>query len=329
MPARLPDEADPEGYRIVQEIRNFEGILRKRALGDIVGALGPPGISGADWEGSGDDAAALRYGERYLLLAADGLHQRLVERDPYRAGRAAVLVNVNDIYASGGRPLALVNVIGMQGGPELDVLLRGMREECERLRVPMVGGHYLPEPGGCSAAAAILGEAKTLLSGRGAQPGQVLVLAVDLDGEDWGIGFDNWDSHCRKDSDRVVGDLEILPALAEDGIAAAARDLSNAGLLGSIGTLLELSRVGAVVDLNAIARPQAVGLMSWLKTFPSYGFVIACDEVLVRECVGRFEARSIWAAPVGSVTTEKKMLIRYRGDEEVLFDFSQDAITGL
>ncbi len=329
MPARLRDDAKPDVCRIAREVRSFEGVLRKNALRDIVGTLGLTGVSGSGLECPGDDAAALWDGERYLLLAADGLHERLVARDPYRAGRAAVLVNVNDIYAMGGRPLALVNVIGMPGCPERDALLRGMRAECDRLRVPMVGGHYLPEPGGCSVAAAILGEAKTLLSGRAARPGQFLVLAVDLDGEEWGAGFDNWDSHCRKDPDRVVGDLEILPALAEEGIATAARDLSNAGILGSIGTLLELSRVGAVVDVDAIARPENVGLMSWLRTFPSFGFVIACDEAMVRECVERFEARSIWAAPVGEVTAEQKILIRYRGAQEILFDFRQDAITGL
>lgn len=329
MPARRRDDAEPNVGRIVREIRSFEGVLRKNALGDIVGILGPPGASGSGWECTGDDAAALRDGDRYLLLAADGLHERLVTRDPYRAGRASVLVNVNDIYAMGGRPLALVNVIGMPDGPDREALLRGMRAECDRLRVPMVGGHSLPEAGGCSVAAAILGEAKSLLPGSSARPGQVLVLAVDLDGEAWGAGFDSWDSHCRKDPDRIVGDLEVLPALAEEGIATAARDLSNAGLLGSIGTLLELSRVGAVVELDAMARPETVGLMSWLRTFPSFGFVIACDEATARECVERFEARSIWAAIVGSVTAERKMWIRYRGDQEILFDFRQDTITGL
>ena len=87
MPARLRDDAKPDVCRIAREVRSFEGVLRKNALRDIVGTLGLTGVSGSGLECPGDDAAALWDGERYLLLAADGLHERLVARDPYRAGR--------------------------------------------------------------------------------------------------------------------------------------------------------------------------------------------------------------------------------------------------
>ncbi|MGW8322155.1 MAG: AIR synthase related protein, partial [Thermodesulfobacteriota bacterium] len=64
-----------------------------------------------------------------------------MEQDPVRAGRAAVLVNVNDIYAMGGRPLALVNVLAGVDERQIESLSQGIREECRRLQVPMVGGH--------------------------------------------------------------------------------------------------------------------------------------------------------------------------------------------
>jgi hypothetical protein len=52
--------------------------------------------------GPGDDDAVLPDGTGYLLLAADGIFPVPVMQDPAPAGRAAVLVNANDIYAVGG-----------------------------------------------------------------------------------------------------------------------------------------------------------------------------------------------------------------------------------
>ena len=59
----------------------------------------------------GDDTAAIRTNDGYLLLAAEAIHPPLIEDNPYLAGRAAILANVNDVYAMGGRPLALVDTI--------------------------------------------------------------------------------------------------------------------------------------------------------------------------------------------------------------------------
>ena len=61
---------------------------------------------------NGDDAAAIPDGENYLLLAAEGIIPSLIELNPYLAGRSAVLANVNDIYAMGGKPLSCLNLVG-------------------------------------------------------------------------------------------------------------------------------------------------------------------------------------------------------------------------
>ena len=95
-----------------------------------------------------------------------------------RAGRAAVLVNVNDIYAMGGRPLALVNVLAGVDEERIEAISQGIREECQRLQVPMVGGHISPEGTAPFLAASILGRAKALLTDRSAGPGQEILLAV-------------------------------------------------------------------------------------------------------------------------------------------------------
>ena len=89
-------------------------------------------------------------------LAADGIMTRLLVSEPYAAGKAAVMVAVNDIYSMGGRPLAMVNVLASGDEDHRSKVVEGIKKGCEKLRVPMVGGHLHPDaPGefsffGCS-----------------------------------------------------------------------------------------------------------------------------------------------------------------------------------
>ncbi|MFO7628657.1 MAG: AIR synthase related protein, partial [Prochlorococcaceae cyanobacterium] len=63
----------------------------------------------------GDDAALLPAQSGALLLACEGMHPDLVDDDPWFAGWSAVLVNLSDIAAMGGRPLGLVNSVWSVG----------------------------------------------------------------------------------------------------------------------------------------------------------------------------------------------------------------------
>ena len=56
-----------------------------------------------------DDAAAMQFGEQYLLHACEGMLPSFVAKHPYFAGWSAVMANVSDIAAMGGRALTVVN----------------------------------------------------------------------------------------------------------------------------------------------------------------------------------------------------------------------------
>jgi hypothetical protein len=315
---------------MVEELRRFPGIRRKRAVGKCLKAMKGAWDFGDVVLGPGDDAAVLRAEDGgYLLLAADGILSALVQQDPVQAGRAAVLVNVNDIYAMGGRPLALVNVLAGLTDDQVEAVSEGIREECGRLRVPMVGGHILPEGPGPFLAASVLGKAKALLSDRRAGPWQEILLAVDLRGERWGESFLNWDSHVKKDPGTLVGDLAILCGLAEEGICLAAKDVSNGGILGSLGMLLEHAGLGAEVDLARIAAPDPFEMLDWLKVYPSYGFLLVCERAARESAVRRFEERGIWAERIGTTNRSRLLRLTWRGEEEILFDFSRNPILDL
>ena len=71
---------------IVNEIRNYPGITRKRGLHQVVEILKSTGGDAASSVVTdfGEDAAAISYGDHYLLLAAEGMWPQFVKTEPYR-----------------------------------------------------------------------------------------------------------------------------------------------------------------------------------------------------------------------------------------------------
>ena len=91
----------------------------------------------------GDDAAVVEPPDGPLLLAADavvaGVH---TPRDIPLAdiGWKAVVVNVSDIAAMGGRPLHLLVSVAAPPGTDLDALFEGVADAARAYLCPVVGG---------------------------------------------------------------------------------------------------------------------------------------------------------------------------------------------
>lgn len=315
---------------LIVQIKNYPGITRKRDIYKITSALAPMTDYGNTEIGFGDDAAAIRHQGEYLLLAADGIWSGLIEANPYGAGKASVMVSVNDIYAMGGRPLAMVNVIGIPDSSYYDEIVRGIAKGCEKFKVPMVGGHLHPDTREVSLSVAILGAAKKLLRSDNALPGQDLIFAVDLEGR----GFQckpvlSWDTNSGKTSEQALARLNVLPQLAEEQICATCKDVSNGGLLGTIALLLETSKTGAIVNLDAIARPQEFSLIDWLKAFLSYGFILTAGKQQTPRVIEAFSRQNINAGVIGKIIPERRMEVCLAGEQGMLFDLLREPITGI
>jgi uncharacterized protein len=277
----------------------------------------------------GDDTAAIETDDGYLLLAAEIMYPPLVKSNPYLAGTYAVLTNANDVYAMGGYPLALVDVILAQDTEGAAEVLQGLRDGCSRYGFPLVGGHLTANGDYSSVGACILGKAKRILSSFNARPGDALLHATNLRGAFHPqYTFFNCSAHL---SDvELRRDLSILPTIAEAGLCDACRDVSMAGIVGSALMLLEPSGVGAVIDLRAIPRPpQATErFMDWLLAFPSYGFILSVRPEKVAAVQDAFAARSIACAAIGEVTASREVFLRDGPDEALLWDLNREAFTG-
>jgi putative methanogenesis marker protein 2 len=310
---------------LVKDLRAYRGITRKAEVSSIACELlmAPGGDVIAT---HAEDAAAVEIDDRVLLLAADGIMEDLVRSNPYWAGYCSILVNVNDIAAMGGAPLAVVDVISC-GDPAIRAeLVRGMRDASEKTGAPIVGGHLHPDTSYCAVDVAVLGETdrRHLILSSTATPGDVIMFAMDLDGDFTpGIPY-SWDTTSGKDPSDVRRGLMSMRAVAP--MVSAGKDISNPGSLGTLGMLLEASTCGARVDVMKIPRPEGVDLLQWLRAYQGCGFVLTSREEAVDQILAELSSRGLTAAVCGQVDAGSKLVVEMGGESAELFDLSVDTL---
>lgn len=307
---------------LAQGLRELPGVRSKAHIGLVAEIFG-----GGDWyAGPGDDGAVLPPGEGSVVVGGEAILPAFVAADPYGAGIAAVLANVNDLAAMGAVPVALLDTVV---GPE-DVsreVLRGMHWAAQLYDVPVVGGHLTRTDGPPALSAFGVGRAERVLSATHAAPGQVLVLGCCLDGrmrEDF-LFFPSFDER----GERLAGDVRLLAELAGTGVAVAAKDVSMAGLVGSLAMLLEPAGLGVDVDLEALPVPDGVPLEDWLGCFPCFAFLLTCPPERVDECVGAFRARGLTGEPLGVLTDDGRVRLVRGAQAVTVFDLAVEGVTHL
>jgi AIR synthase-related protein len=301
---------------LADALRAARGMAHKADLQTILPALAPGEVR------IGDDCAAIPDGDGYLLLAIEGFVEDFVAADPYFAGYCGIMVNASDVYAMGGRPLAVVDAIWSRGATTADPVMRGLSTAAALYGIPIVGGHSNLRAASGQLAVAILGRAQKLLTSFDARPSDILVAAIDLRGAFRG-NTPYWDASTGKSAPTLRAALAILPTLAEAGLCRAAKDISMAGLAGTALMLAEASRIGLSIMLDAIPAPPGIDLAKWLTAFPSYGFLLAVPEPHLAPVLAEFHAAGIAAAAIG-ICNDTKRVTLHGADAapETLWDFS-------
>ena len=230
----------------------------------------------------GDDTAVVPAQTGQLLLACEGMHPDLVEEDPWFAGWCGVLVNLSDIAAMGGRPLALVNSVWSGHSEGMSALLEGMRYACDRFGVPMVGGHSNQQSSYQALSVAVLGVAEgPILSARTARPGDELWLLINKAGGFY-RHYPFWDAASHATPECLRGQLALLPALAAAQLVHAAKDISMGGITGTSVMFAEACGHQLILDLDAVEGPENVLDEAWLTCFPSFGYLLAVEPTRTR-----------------------------------------------
>lgn len=311
---------------LARRLRDNPALRAKAAIAAVADVVG-----GADWlTGPGDDGAVVPVEDgpvgTGVVACGEALLPAFVAADPYGAGLAAVLTNVNDVAAMGAVPTAIVDtVVGAE--PVAREVLRGLRDGSVLYRVPLVGGHLTIHDGPPALSAFGLGWTRRALSVTRAAPGQLLLVACCTQGQ-LRRDFPFFRSFAER-GDRLAGDVRVLASVAESGVCVAAKDVSMAGLIGSLAMLLEYGRLGVTVDLDAIPCPSDVALEDWLMCFPAFGFLLCAPPDRAAQCAAAFSVRGLDVAVVGELDNSGVLSIRQRERLAAVLDLRVDTVTGL
>ncbi|WP_428375657.1 sll0787 family AIR synthase-like protein [Lichenicoccus sp.] len=300
------------------------GLLHKQDIAPVVASLG----LAENAVRVGDDCAAIPDGDGWLLLAIEGFLPAVIAREPYFAGWCGVMVNLSDIAAMGGRPLAVVDALFARDGEHAVPILHGLRDAGACYGVPIVGGHSNTRAADEQLSVAVLGRARALLTSFDARPGETLLAAIDLRGR-YHEPFAWWDasSDCP-DAARLRQDLDLLPAIAEAGLSRVAKDISMGGLVGTAIMLAEGSGIGLAIEVDAVPRPDGADLERWLTAFPSFGFLLSCTADNAGPIIARFGQRGIACTAIGHCEAGSRVDLRRHGARATVWDLARSPLTG-
>ncbi len=206
-----------------------------------------------------DDAAVYRLTDTLALVLTVDYFTPIVD-DPYVFGQIAAANSLSDVYAMGGRPIAMLSIVGFPRDKlpmaVLGEILRGGADKAREAGVSVVGGHSIDdaEPKIGYAVVGLVDPAR-IWRNVGARPADALVLTKPL-----GTGIISTAIKQAKApaaaveaAQRTMATLNRAAAEAAAAVPVhAATDVTGFGLLGHLREMTVGSGVAARVSAGRV-----------------------------------------------------------------------------
>ncbi len=205
-----------------------------------------------------DDCAVYRINDHQALVQTVDYFTPVVD-DPFRYGEIAAANALSDIYAMGCEPLIALNIIGFPKDLPMEIMakiLQGGASKAAEAGISIVGGHTIddrePKYGLVVTA---LAEIDDIIANAGARVGDDLVLTKPL-----GSGIGTTAIKRNAGGEALVEMITpLMTTLNKDAATAmksvsphAVTDVTGFGLLGHLHEMTSVSKVGAVIALDAV-----------------------------------------------------------------------------
>ncbi|MFC4449469.1 AIR synthase family protein [Halorussus aquaticus] len=261
----------------------------------------------------GEDAAAMRVGDRLLVASSDPLS--LAEE---RLGTLAVHVACNDVAASGADPRWLTNVLFLpDDDPDtLDALTTQMDDEARELGVAIVGGHseYTPALERPMASMTAMGLADEFVPTGGARPGDRVLLTKGAGIEGTAVLATDFRDELDFSADllgRAEGFFDEISVVPEARVlresATAMHDPTEGGLVNGMVEMASASGVRLDIDRSAVpVREETTELCAAMGVDPLriFGSGALLATVPAAECddaLAALDAEGVPASEIGVV----------------------------
>ncbi len=217
--------------------------------------------------GIGDDCAIIGGESGDLLVSTDmlieGVHFLREKASPEDVGWKAVAVNLSDIAAMGGTPIATFLSIALPKDAQegwAERFIEGYAEISRRFGVPLLGGDTTSSLRDVVINVGIVGrcERGKALGRGGARVGDTIFVTGTLGDSGAGLKALLADLARTEECDHLIGKhLRPIPRIAEGerllatGMVGAMMDISD-GIASDLGHILRASGVGAYVELEQL-----------------------------------------------------------------------------
>src|SRR5690625_2567147 len=213
--------------------------------------------------GHADDGAVYQLTEDIALIQTVDFFTPIVD-DPYEFGQIAAANSLSDVYAMGGKPRTVLNIVGFPIqtlGPDiLAEILRGSADKVEEAGATVVGGHSIDdqEPKfGLSVTGTV--HPQKFFTNHGAQVGDKLILTKPI-----GIGIQTTAlKRGQLSKDQISKVTEIMSTLNKDAAERltsfkphAVTDVTGFGLLGHAFEMAHGSDVSFILKSEQIPLLQ-------------------------------------------------------------------------
>jgi selenide,water dikinase len=212
-----------------------------------------------------EDAGVYRLSDDLAIVLTTDFFPPLVD-DPYVFGQIAAANSLSDVYAMGGEPLAVLNIVGFPDH-QLDVsllseILRGGAEKVVEAGAVVAGGHSVRDAE-IKYGLAVTGRIhpNAIVRNGGAQAGDVLVLTKPL-------GSGVLTTAAKKGLIPEEGLAEAIAVMcllnrrARDAMVragvSAATDVTGFGLIGHAFEMAEASDVTLAIEAKSVPLMEGV-----------------------------------------------------------------------
>ncbi len=215
-----------------------------------------------------DDAAVYRLTDDLGLVLTVDYFTPIVD-DPYAFGQIAAANSLSDVYAMGGRPIAMLSIVGFPKDRLplgiLGEILKGGAEKGREAGVSVVGGHSIDdaEPKVGYAVAGLVHPAQVWRN-VGARPGDALILTKAIGTGIISTAIKQGQAPAAA-VDAAIRTMAVLNRAAAEAAAQvpvhAVTDVTGFGLLGHLREMTSGSGVAARLSAGAIPLlPDVVAL---------------------------------------------------------------------